>query len=188
MYNDNILTNPVERGRGRGRGRGREREEGRGEAGGERRGGMNFVLCLIEGIAIWATAGPLGTELFEKEQDDLLSDLKDIPKKACDRRSEIEVDRAKVDVIAKLPHPTTVKGVRSFDDDGFSAIPIAPKKIASCPLPMGLSFTWEWIRPLRSAAELQELCSLISNLYLFNDQDMVDEKQGNNQELLLVMS
>ncbi|GJV57798.1 reverse transcriptase domain-containing protein [Tanacetum coccineum] len=26
---------------------------------------------------------------------------------------EIEVDRAKVDVIAKLPHPTTVKGVRS---------------------------------------------------------------------------
>ncbi|GJT52165.1 reverse transcriptase domain-containing protein [Tanacetum coccineum] len=27
---------------------------------------------------------------------------------------EIEVDRAKVDVIAKLPHPTSVKGVRSF--------------------------------------------------------------------------
>nr|GEU43355.1 reverse transcriptase domain-containing protein [Tanacetum cinerariifolium] len=29
-------------------------------------------------------------------------------------KSEIEVDRVKVDVIAKLPHPTTVKGVRSF--------------------------------------------------------------------------
>ncbi|GJV09855.1 reverse transcriptase domain-containing protein [Tanacetum coccineum] len=29
-------------------------------------------------------------------------------------KSEIKVDRAKVDVIAKLPHPTTVKGVRSF--------------------------------------------------------------------------
>ncbi|GJV36449.1 reverse transcriptase domain-containing protein [Tanacetum coccineum] len=29
-------------------------------------------------------------------------------------KSEIEVDRAKVDVIAKLPHPTSVKGVRSF--------------------------------------------------------------------------
>ncbi|GJY60965.1 hypothetical protein Tco_0461622, partial [Tanacetum coccineum] len=28
----------------------------------------------------------------------------------------IEVDRAKIDVIAKLPHPTTVKGVRSFLD------------------------------------------------------------------------
>ncbi|GJW36934.1 reverse transcriptase domain-containing protein [Tanacetum coccineum] len=30
------------------------------------------------------------------------------------RREGIKVDRAKVDVIAKLPHPTTVKGVRSF--------------------------------------------------------------------------
>nr|GEV89468.1 DNA-directed DNA polymerase [Tanacetum cinerariifolium] len=29
-------------------------------------------------------------------------------------KSGIEVDREKVDVIAKLPHPTTVKGVRSF--------------------------------------------------------------------------
>nr|GFA72893.1 reverse transcriptase domain-containing protein [Tanacetum cinerariifolium] len=29
-------------------------------------------------------------------------------------KSGTEVDRAKVDVIAKLPHPTTVKGVRSF--------------------------------------------------------------------------
>nr|GFD00616.1 reverse transcriptase domain-containing protein [Tanacetum cinerariifolium] len=29
-------------------------------------------------------------------------------------KSSIEVDRAKVDLIAKLPHPTTVKCVRSF--------------------------------------------------------------------------
>jgi hypothetical protein len=29
-------------------------------------------------------------------------------------KSGIEVDRAKVDVNAKLPHPTTVKGIRSF--------------------------------------------------------------------------
>ncbi|GJT79356.1 reverse transcriptase domain-containing protein [Tanacetum coccineum] len=29
-------------------------------------------------------------------------------------KSGIEVDRAKVDIIAKLPHPTTVKGVQSF--------------------------------------------------------------------------
>ncbi|GKG53665.1 hypothetical protein Tco_0555065, partial [Tanacetum coccineum] len=28
--------------------------------------------------------------------------------------SGIEVDKAKFDVIAKLPHPTTVKGIRSF--------------------------------------------------------------------------
>ncbi|GJZ15150.1 hypothetical protein Tco_0550827, partial [Tanacetum coccineum] len=29
-------------------------------------------------------------------------------------KSGIEVDRAKIEVIAKLPHPTTVKGIRSF--------------------------------------------------------------------------
>ncbi|GKC95227.1 reverse transcriptase domain-containing protein [Tanacetum coccineum] len=29
-------------------------------------------------------------------------------------KSEFEVDKAKVDVIAKLPHPTSVKGVQSF--------------------------------------------------------------------------
>ncbi|GJX14487.1 hypothetical protein Tco_0206245 [Tanacetum coccineum] len=35
-------------------------------------------------------------------------------------KNGIEVDKAKVDVIAKLPHPTTVKGVRSFlDHAGF---------------------------------------------------------------------
>jgi EH domain-containing protein 1 len=33
-----------------------------------------------------SAVGPIGKELFEREQDDLLSDLKDIPKKACDRR------------------------------------------------------------------------------------------------------
>lgn len=33
-----------------------------------------------------AATGPIGKELFEKEQEDLLSDLKDVPKKACDRR------------------------------------------------------------------------------------------------------
>ncbi|KAJ0755823.1 hypothetical protein HanLR1_Chr04g0120161 [Helianthus annuus] len=30
------------------------------------------------------------TELFEKEQEDLPSELKDIPKKACDRRVSFE--------------------------------------------------------------------------------------------------
>lgn len=32
------------------------------------------------------TVNPMFCELFEKEQDDLLMDLVDIPKKACDRR------------------------------------------------------------------------------------------------------
>ncbi|ONM12388.1 EH domain-containing protein 1 [Zea mays] len=40
-------------------------------------------------------AGPLGMELFQKEQDDLLSDLNDIPKKACDRRINEFVKRAR---------------------------------------------------------------------------------------------
>ncbi|EPS68571.1 hypothetical protein M569_06192, partial [Genlisea aurea] len=39
--------------------------------------------------------GPLGGDLFEKEQEDLLSDLKDIPKKACDRRINEFVKRAR---------------------------------------------------------------------------------------------
>jgi EH domain-containing protein 1 len=33
-----------------------------------------------------SAVGPIGKDLFEREQDDLLCDLKDIPKKACDRR------------------------------------------------------------------------------------------------------
>ncbi|GJY97179.1 reverse transcriptase domain-containing protein [Tanacetum coccineum] len=34
--------------------------------------------------------------------------------RVCASKSGIEVDKSKVDVIAKLPHPTTVKGIRSF--------------------------------------------------------------------------
>lgn len=42
-----------------------------------------------------ATAGPIGQDLFEKEQDDLLMDLVDIPRKACDRRINEFVKRAR---------------------------------------------------------------------------------------------
>lgn len=42
-----------------------------------------------------AAIGPIGKELFEREQDDLISDLKDIPKKACDRRINEFVKRAR---------------------------------------------------------------------------------------------
>ncbi|WJX59536.1 EH domain-containing protein 1 [Trifolium repens] len=42
-----------------------------------------------------AVSGPIGKELFEKEQEDLLSDLKDIPKAACDRRINEFVKRAR---------------------------------------------------------------------------------------------
>ncbi|XP_050367894.1 EH domain-containing protein 1-like [Argentina anserina] len=39
--------------------------------------------------------GPMGRELFEMEQGDLLADLVDIPKKACDRRINEFVKRAR---------------------------------------------------------------------------------------------
>lgn len=42
-----------------------------------------------------AATGPIGKELFIKEQEDLLADLKDIPKKACDRRINEFVKRAR---------------------------------------------------------------------------------------------
>nr|KYP52169.1 EH domain-containing protein 1 [Cajanus cajan] len=42
-----------------------------------------------------SVSGPLGNELFQKEQEDLLSDLKDIPKKACDRKINEFVKRAR---------------------------------------------------------------------------------------------
>ncbi|CAN4126928.1 unnamed protein product [Withania somnifera] len=41
------------------------------------------------------TVGPMGKDLFDKEQDDLLDDLIDIPKKACDRRINEFVKRAR---------------------------------------------------------------------------------------------
>ncbi|GJU12256.1 reverse transcriptase domain-containing protein [Tanacetum coccineum] len=44
-------------------------------------------------------------------------------------KNGIEVDKAKVDVIAKLPHPTTVKGVRSF-----LAFETLKKKLTEAPI------------------------------------------------------
>nr|GFB23792.1 DNA-directed DNA polymerase [Tanacetum cinerariifolium] len=41
-------------------------------------------------------------------------------------KSGIEVDRAKVDIIAKLPHPTTVKGVRCFLGHAEAPILVVP--------------------------------------------------------------
>lgn len=47
---------------------------------------MNFFSSFNDKPVNEAVVGPIGKELFEREQEDLLSDLKDIPKKACDRR------------------------------------------------------------------------------------------------------
>ncbi|GKB16401.1 reverse transcriptase domain-containing protein [Tanacetum coccineum] len=52
-------------------------------------------------------------------------------------KNEIEVDKAKVDVIAKLPHPTTVKGVWSFlghVDECIQAFNTLKKKLTEAPI------------------------------------------------------
>ncbi|GKA22128.1 reverse transcriptase domain-containing protein [Tanacetum coccineum] len=48
----------------------------------------------------------------------------------------IEVDKAKIDVIAKLPHPTTVKGIRSFlgHAECIKAFQILKKKLTEAPI------------------------------------------------------
>ncbi|GJU94842.1 reverse transcriptase domain-containing protein [Tanacetum coccineum] len=50
----------------------------------------------------------------------------------------IEVDKGKVDVIAKLPHPTTVKGVRSFLD--HAAFQMLKKKLTEAPILIALDW------------------------------------------------
>nr|GEX61405.1 reverse transcriptase domain-containing protein [Tanacetum cinerariifolium] len=58
-------------------------------------------------------------------------------------KNGIEVDRAKVDVITKLPHPTTVKGIRSFYghntpfiffEDCIKAFQMLKKKLTKAPI------------------------------------------------------
>ncbi|GKB22478.1 reverse transcriptase domain-containing protein [Tanacetum coccineum] len=47
----------------------------------------------------------------------------------------IEVDKAKIDVISKLPHPTTIKGIRSFlRHAGFYPFQILKKKLTEAPI------------------------------------------------------
>ncbi|GJV25917.1 reverse transcriptase domain-containing protein [Tanacetum coccineum] len=49
-------------------------------------------------------------------------------------KSGIEVDRAKIDVIAKLPHPTTVKGIRSFPFMGMPAFNTLKENLTEAPI------------------------------------------------------
>ncbi|THG02415.1 hypothetical protein TEA_008796 [Camellia sinensis var. sinensis] len=56
---------------------------------------LGKVLNTPEKPVNEAVAGPTGKELFKKEQDDLFSDLKGIPKKACDRQINEFVKRAR---------------------------------------------------------------------------------------------
>ncbi|GJR64112.1 reverse transcriptase domain-containing protein [Tanacetum coccineum] len=83
---------------------------------------MPFGLCNAPGTfqrCMMAIFHDMIEKIMEVFMDDFSgfgdsfdSCLSNLEKNA--KTSGIEVDHAKVDVIAKLPHPTTVKGVRSF--------------------------------------------------------------------------
>ncbi|GJV97888.1 reverse transcriptase domain-containing protein [Tanacetum coccineum] len=51
-------------------------------------------------------------------------------------KKRIEVDKAKIDIIAKLPHPTTVKGIRSFlgHAECIQAFQTLKKKLTEAPI------------------------------------------------------
>ncbi|GJS69867.1 reverse transcriptase domain-containing protein [Tanacetum coccineum] len=61
-------------------------------------------------------------------------------------RKGIEVDKAKVDVISKLPHPTTVKGIRKkntpfiFSEDCILAFQTLKKKLTEAPILIALNW------------------------------------------------
>nr|GEU96884.1 reverse transcriptase domain-containing protein [Tanacetum cinerariifolium] len=60
-------------------------------------------------------------------------------------KNGIEVDEAKVDVIAKLPHPTTVKGIRSFlgHADFYRSLQTLKRKLTEAPI----LFALDWDMP-----------------------------------------
>nr|GEV21847.1 reverse transcriptase domain-containing protein [Tanacetum cinerariifolium] len=49
-------------------------------------------------------------------------------------KNRIEVDKAKIDVIAKLPHPTTVKGICSFLGHSVEAFQTLKRKLTEAPI------------------------------------------------------
>nr|GEW93213.1 reverse transcriptase domain-containing protein [Tanacetum cinerariifolium] len=69
-------------------------------------------------------------------------------------KNEIEVDRTKVDVIAKLPHPTIVKGVRSFlgHADCIKAFQMLKKKNTKAPILISLN----WILPFELMCDARD--------------------------------
>ncbi|GJV49184.1 reverse transcriptase domain-containing protein [Tanacetum coccineum] len=82
-------------------------------------------------------------------------------------KSGIEVDRAKVDVIAKLPHPTTIKGVRSFLETPFvffkdciDAFQTLKKKLTEAPILVVL----DWNLPFELMCDARDFAIGSGNL------------------------
>nr|GEY72470.1 reverse transcriptase domain-containing protein [Tanacetum cinerariifolium] len=80
---------------------------------------MPFGLCNSSGtfqrcmMAIFHDMIEKTMEVFMDDFSKLFSNLS-LPFRKDVKVNRIEVDKAKVEVIAKFPHPTTVKGIRSF--------------------------------------------------------------------------
>nr|GEW20312.1 reverse transcriptase domain-containing protein [Tanacetum cinerariifolium] len=82
--------------------------------------GVKFATCtLLDAALTWwnSQIRSLGPDAYSMTWEVLkkkMTDKEGIVLGHKISKFGLEVDRAKVDVIAKLPHPTTVKGVRSF--------------------------------------------------------------------------
>ncbi|GJR55258.1 reverse transcriptase domain-containing protein [Tanacetum coccineum] len=74
---------------------------------------MPFGLCNAPGTFQQCMMA-IFHDMIEKTMEVFMDDFLVFRDSHKISKSGIKVDRAKVDVIAKLPHPTTVKGVRSF--------------------------------------------------------------------------
>nr|GEX71410.1 reverse transcriptase domain-containing protein [Tanacetum cinerariifolium] len=82
-------------------------------------GDSDFLLKEVDAFLALkddSTSLEVDHSYYHIEGDILLLEafLNDDPSLPPPNQGMIEVDKAKVDVIAKLPHPTTVKGIRSF--------------------------------------------------------------------------
>ncbi|GKD21518.1 reverse transcriptase domain-containing protein, partial [Tanacetum coccineum] len=69
-------------------------------------------------------------------------------------KNRIEVDKAKVDVIAKLPHPTTVKGNTPFifSDECIQAFETLKKKLTKAPILIAP----DWDRPFELMCDARD--------------------------------
>nr|GEZ20575.1 reverse transcriptase domain-containing protein [Tanacetum cinerariifolium] len=78
-------------------------------------------------------------------------------------KSGIEADRVKFDVIAKLPHPTTVKGVRSFQDciDAFETL---KKKLTEA----SILVVPDWNLPFELMCDASDFAIDIANFHAGN--------------------
>nr|GEU90048.1 reverse transcriptase domain-containing protein [Tanacetum cinerariifolium] len=99
-------------------------------------------------------------------------------------KNGIEVDKAKVDVIAKLPHPTTVKGIRSFlGHAGFYRIFIQDFSKIARPMTRLLEkdtllFFFKEIRSLFSSLFLTTLRNEITNFQQQFDETFSEAWDG----------